>query len=118
MGRSKNGKKPLKDWSSALPALNDKMFAQIGTSLLHHDNFRTLTAGAKHLYICMVAECMGKREFTFPLSTAKGYGISKNSLSRHISELEKEGFIVKQSGKTSREPNIFCFVYAWKQNQP
>lgn len=65
----------------------------------------------------MAMESGGKREFTFPLSTAKKYGITDNSLRRHIDELTRAGFISVRSGASIRQPNIYTFSFEWKTGQ-
>ena len=62
-------------------------------------------------------ESGGKREFTFPLSAAKKYGITDNSLRRHIDELTRAGFISVRSGASIRQPNIYTFSFEWKTGQ-
>ena len=63
----------------------------------------------------MAMESGGRPEFVFPLSAAKKYGISENTLRRGIKELIANGFIdMTSSGKTTREANYYAFSYRWK----
>lgn len=89
---------------------------QVGNSLLLSKEFQSLHAGAQSLYLCMAMEAGGKREFTFPAKAATKYGIAENSFSRFKKELIASGFIrVKASGRTTREKNIYEFVFGWKE---
>lgn len=88
---------------------------QVGNSLLLSKEFQSLHAGAAHLYLCMAMEAGGKREFTFPAASATKYGIALNSFDRFKKELINSGFIrIKDSGRTTREKNIYEFLFDWK----
>jgi DNA-binding MarR family transcriptional regulator len=66
-------------------------------------------------YLFMALDAGGHSEFTFPLSSAKKYGISESSFNRHVKELIQKNFIVLvYSGRTTREPNKYRFTYGWK----
>jgi hypothetical protein len=69
-------------------------------------------------YLCMTLQSAGKREFQFPNATARKYGISDKSFRRYVRELEAGGFLTINSGKITREPNIYSFSLEWKQNRP
>lgn len=115
MSRKKAGAH-IAGWLSARHDCNEGRFIQIGNSLLLCREYQQLTAGAKNTYQCMSMESGGQREFVFPLSAAKKYGISKNTLSRHIDELTASGFITVRSGASLRQPNIYSFSFEWKTN--
>ena len=116
MSRKKSGAH-IVGWLSARQDCAEGRFVQIGNSLLLSTKYQNLTAGAKNTYQCMAMESGGKREFTFPLSTAKKYGITDNSLRRHVDELTRAGFITVRSGASIRQPNIYTFSFEWKAGQ-
>ena len=116
MSRARRGES-IKGWLSARPDSAEKRFIQVGNTLLLSKAFQELSIGAQHTYLCMAMESGGKREFIFPLSAAKKYGISKNSLTRHVEELSAAKFITVQSGKTVRQPNLYAFSFEWKSQE-
>ena len=105
----------IKSWMSARSDCKEGRFIQVGNSLLLSPRFQGLSPGARFLYLCMAMESGGKRDFTFPLSSAKKYGIAKNSFSRYIKELRDNGFIVVQSMANLRKPNEYAFSFTWKE---
>ena len=71
------------------------------------------------LYICMAMEGFFSREFTFPKSAMTKYGFSRSTAMKSIDELIEAGFIRKvYSGKVTREPSKYEFVFDWKMIQP
>lgn len=60
--------------------------------MLSHQ-FQNLGIGARYLYFFITMERGGKRDFIFPQSAAKKYGIKSSSLWRHIVGLEAGKFI-------------------------
>lgn len=113
MSKRKRGD-TIAPWLSANPDCKEGRFIQCGNSLLLSKTFQKLSKGAMHTYFCMAMESGGKRDFIFPLTAAKKYGISKNSLVRHVCELAEAGFITVSSGKVVRQPNLYSFALAWK----
>ena len=117
---SKKTGKPLPGWATG--TLDGKMesgkqepYTRIGVTLLKHSAFIDLNPCAKLLYSLMTLECGGNREFTFPLHTAAQYGINAKTLRRSVKELAEAGFIeIVQSGKITREPNRYRFIFDWK----
>ena len=114
---------PLKPWESARRDCKEKRFFQLGNSMLlpkyaedkkQINPFYELKTGEKYLYLCMVMEAGGKREFQFPLSSAKKYGIPNGSFRSYVETLIDKKFIARESGRTTREPNIFSFRLDWK----
>lgn len=102
-------------WLSARPTNQESRFIQVGDSLLFCPHFQALSAGAKHLYLCMALECGGKRDFTFPLSSAKRCGIPPASFRRRVEELIAAGFLERNSGANMRQPNNYRFSFGWKE---
>ncbi len=111
---SKKRAQPLPFWLTAT-ADGRESFIRIGQTLLKSTQFQALSTGTRYLYVCMAAESKGEREFTFPLSAAKSYGITKNSLTRHVEELKRAGFITVNSGANVRAPNIYTFSFSWRE---
>ena len=103
MSRKKSGA-GIVGWLSARADCKEGRFIQVENSLLLSQQYQDLTA----------MESGGKREFVFPLSTAKKYGIAKNSLWRNIVELQNAGFINIQSSASIRQPNLYSFSFEWK----
>lgn len=111
-------KRGLVPWLSAKADGKEVRFIQVGNSLLLSKQFHKLSTGAQHLYFCMAMESGGHREFIFPQSAARKYGISPSSLRRHIRELEKANYITVQSMKNLRLPNRYHFSLGWKEALP
>lgn len=88
---AKSSAKPLPRWMSAKRDCREARFVQIGNSLLFHEKFRSLSAGAFKLYICCAMEAAGSINFQIPASKAEQYGIPPRSLARYIKELEGRG---------------------------
>lgn len=111
---AKGGAKPLPRWMSAKRDCREARFVQIGNSMLFHEKFRSLSAGAFKLYICCAMEAAGSINFQIPASKAEQYGIPPRSLARYIKELEEAGFIQKErSGKSTRTASDYSFSFRW-----
>jgi len=115
MSRYKSSKPGLLPWLSAKADGKEKRFIQIGNTLLLSKEFQTLGTGTQYLYFCMAMESGGKRQFIFPQSAAKKYGITPSSLRRHVKELEEGGFLVVHSMQNLRIPNEYEFSLCWKE---
>lgn len=111
-------KSQIVGWLSADPDNNETSFIQAGSSLYHSEAYQSLPDGAKNLYLCMATESKGHRTFCFPASTAKKYGIATRSFWNYVSALENAGFILRESGRITREENIYHFSFAWKGIAP
>lgn len=102
-------------WLTAKTVNNDEgRFLQVANSFMLSPVVGHLSPGAFHLYMCMCNEAGGKREFTFPNRAIGKYHISVRSARRWIEELIDEGFIKRNSGKNTREANIYEFINDWK----
>lgn len=113
----------IKPWLSARTDSTEGRFIQVGNSLLlshkatdsqEGNSFLSLTANARLLYLAMCMEAAEKRQFEFPKRAAEKYGFSESTFRRCVKELMQNGFIVVNSGRTTREPNIYQFVNDWK----
>ena len=107
-------KSQIVGWLSADPDNNETSFIQAGSSLYHSKAYQSLPDGAKNLYLCMATESKGHRSFCFPASTAEKYGIAARSFWNYVRALENAGFILRDSGRITREKNIYHFSFAWK----
>lgn len=106
-------------WLSARIDGKEKRFLQIGNSLLLSEQMKSLGTGARYLYLCMAMEAGGNREFVFPEASAKKYGIARNSFDRFKSQLLAAGLIrLKDSGRTTREKNVYEFRVDWQTKPP
>lgn len=111
---AKSSAKPLPRWMSAKRDCREARFVQIGNSLLFHEKFRGLSAGAFKLYICCAMEAAGSINFQIPASKAEQYGIPRQSFVRYMKELEEAGFVQKErSGKTTRTASDYSFSFRW-----
>lgn len=115
MPRRRAGSDQLSPWLTANENCKEKRFIMVGNSLLLCPRYHALHDGAKHLYQCMADESGGKRQFTFPASAAKKYGIPRNSFERYKQELIENGFVrVLYSGRLTREKSAYEFSFEWK----
>lgn len=105
-------------WASAKRDCREGRFLQIGNSLLLSDQYQALSAGAQHLYICMMLEAGGRRSFVFPLTAAKKYGVPSTSFRRYVDELHAANFIDVQSGANAQMKNLYTFSLSWKEMKP
>ena len=117
---------PLLPWQSLNLDCREDSFSQFGQSLFltrkdEHGNesneFLKLTSGERLLYLCMVIEAKRKRTFKFTLACARKYGFSSSSFRKELQTLINKGFITRQSGRVTREPNIFEFCFDWKPHK-
>ena len=116
MSGYKKVKTGLVPWLSAKADGREKRFIQVGNTLLLSQKFQSLGAGARQLYFCMAMESGGRRQFIFPQSAAKKYGITPSSLRRHVKELEDAGFLIVHSLQNLRLPNEYEFSLRWKES--
>lgn len=107
-------KNSISPWLSARPDNREGRFIQLGNSLLLSKDFQTLDVGARYLYFCMAMESGGRREFLFPESAAKKYGLAPSSFRRYLKELASRRLIRIESMKNLRQPNRYAFVSDWK----
>ena len=108
----------IKPWLSARADCLEGRFIQLGNSLLLSDAFQQLSSGAQMLYLCMALEAGGRREYSFPLASAKKYGIAPRSFRRYASELIACGFVECSSGWNTRTLNEYSFSFSWKGRPP
>lgn len=66
----------------------------------------------------MAMESGGRRQFVFPLTAAKKYGIKRASFWRHVQELVDANFIIRHSMANLRQANEYEFSLLWKGQGP
>lgn len=113
--KTAKGKK-ITPWLSANRDGSEGRFIQLGNSFLDAELVQKLSGNAFRLYLCMVMESNGKRDFTFTRSTAKNYGLAETSFENAKKELENEGFIRRiyslENSRTAR--GTYTFSLEWK----
>lgn len=116
MARSK--KTPFPSWQTCKPDGVEQRYIRLGNSQLMHPAMLKLSDKARIVYIHMLLESGGKREFTFPRS--KYMQISSISAFKNAKEeLIDKGFIrEKQNNANLRKPNIYEFSDEWKLYKP
>lgn len=110
-------KKPAKfrPWETALHSdTGERAYIKIGLSLILAPAFQKLSPGAQNLYIRMMMEAKGKRQFTFTRKTFERYKIPERSGRRYAEELEAAHFIKCDHAKFTREANVYEFSTEWK----
>ena len=118
MGRRKAAQNcAILPWLSGKADGREGRFLQIGNSLLLDKRFHALSSGARYLYLCLSMESGGKKLVQFSRgTTAKKYGIPKNSFTRQIDELVEHGFVrrVEAEDYLQFAPAIYELSVSWK----
>lgn len=104
-------------WVSAADKCEEKVFVQLGATLLQNESFSKLNGKTQMIYIFMCLEAKGRPTFQFPRARAqKEYGVTHTTLVRAVAELEKAGFIKKVGGgQSTRTATDYAFSYDWKK---
>lgn len=112
MGRKKQYKWP--PWKSAAASGIEKRFVQLAGSQLESFRTKGLSGSAFKLYVYMLLESCGKKEFTFPHSTYKEL-MAKPTFEKAKQELINKGYIeIKQNNANLRKPNVYEFTHKWQ----
>lgn len=113
MSRSK--KTPFPPWLSCNPDGNEKRYIRLGNTQLSHPATLSLSDKAFVIYIRMLLEAGGQREFVFPRT--KYNGIAGHSTFKKVKdELIEKGFIREvQNNANLRKPNVYEFSEEWKR---
>ena len=108
----------IKPWLSGNLNNREGRFIQVGNSLLLSHSFQDLSAGARHLYLCLCMESGGNSHVTFPRNSAKKYGIPITSFDRYRAELVERGFIerVLTPDRERWAKAEFRFILNWKKS--
>ena len=116
MARTK--KTPFAPWQTCKESGIEERYIRLGNSQLLHPAMLDLSDKARTIYIYMLLESGGKREFTFPrskYSKIAGHTVFQNAKD----ELLQKGFIrVKQNNANLRKANIYEFSDGWKRIEP
>lgn len=115
---AKRKKTPFAPWQTCKSDGIEQRYIRLGNSQLLHPAMLSLSDKAQIVYIHMLLEAGGKREFTFPRS--KYMTISSISAFKNAkAELISKGFIKeKQNNANLRKANIYEFSDAWKWYEP
>jgi len=95
----------------------DGRFLQIGNSLLFADQVKQLPGEALRLYMAMMNEAAGHKQFEFTQARAKQYGMSTTAFHKNVKLLEQRKFIKIDSGWNTRTPNRYEFIFDWKSDK-
>lgn len=118
MGRRKAAQNcSISPWLSAKQDCKEGRYIQVGNTLMLSKTFQTLSNGAKWLYLCMTLESGGHREFTFPQTAAKKYGMNPRSFWRYVDELVEQKFVKRLSNANLRKANDYEFITEWKADK-
>ena len=111
-------KTPFPSWQTTKVSGIEDRYIRLGNSQLLHDALMNLGDKAFRIYVYMLLESAGKKEFTFPRSKYKK--LAGNTVFQNAKEeLIKKGFIVlKQHNANLRKPNIYAFSEEWKRFIP
>ena len=111
-------KTPFPSWQTCKPDGVEQRYIRLGNSQLMHPAMLQLSDKAQIIYIHMLLESGGKKEFTFPRSKYKL--IAGNTVFQNVKEeLIQHGFIrVKQNNANLRKANIYEFTNDWKRYKP
>ena len=111
---SRRKKIPWPPWKSAAKDGFEKQFVQLGRSQLLHESMTDLSGNAFRVYVYMLLESGGKKEFIFPHSKYKAI-MSKPTFQKAKAELIEKGFIVEiQNNRNIRKPNQYAFSTLWR----
>lgn len=116
MARTK--KTPFPQWQTKKPNGIEIRYIRIGNSQLVSEAMQSLNHAAFRIYVYMLLESAGHREFEFPYSKYKSY-CSKGGFQKAVAELEEKGFVqVTQHNKNLRTKNVYQFSDEWKKYVP
>lgn len=116
MARSK--KTPFPSWQTCKPDGVEQRYIRLGNSQLLHPAMLKLSDKAQIVYIHMLLEAGGNREFTFPRSKYSPIA-GHTAFQKAKEELIRCGFIrVKQNNANLRKANIYEFTDDWKRHKP
>lgn len=115
MSRSK--KTPFPPWQSIKPDGIEKRYVRLANSQLCAAAMNNLSSTAFRVYVLMLLEAGGKREFTFSFSKYKNF-TTRPTFMKAKDELIKAGFILeKQNNFNLRKANIYAFSDEWKRRE-
>lgn len=116
MARAK--KTPFPSWQTQKPDGIETRYIRLGNSQLISGAMQSLNHATFRIYVYMLLESAGKKEFEFSYSKYKNY-CSKGGFQKAVAELEGKGFVkVVQHNKNLRIKNIYQFSDEWKKYIP
>ena len=116
MGRTK--KTPFPPWQTLKQDGIEKRYVRLANTQLCDNVMNKLSNAAFRVYVHMLLESEGKREFTFPASKYEKF-TTKPTFQKAKKELIAAGFIVeKQNNSNLRKPNVYEFSDEWKRRGP
>lgn len=89
-------------------------FIQIGNSVFFSINFKNLSPGERLMYLCLAHKAGGASEIDFPNTDFPRYGFTERTAWRYLRELEKAGFVGRNSGRYCWAPSRYKFKPAVK----
>lgn len=113
MARTK--KTPFPPWQTCKDSGIEERYIRLGNSQLLHPAVLKLSDKAMRVYVYMLLESGGKKEFTFPRSKYRKLA-GNDAFQRAKDELIEKGLIrVKQNNANLRRANIYEFCDEWKR---
>ena len=109
---------PFNPWQTCKENGKEERYIRLGNSQLLHPSMIGLSDKAKVIYMYMLLESGGKKEFCFPRSKYKKI-CGNDAFQRAKDELINKGFIKeKQNNANLRKPNVYEFLADWKDYMP
>lgn len=112
------GKRKQRDPPSFMTAQPHKGFVPMFNDQLNSPAFISLSTVAKVMYLILRQEYKGDytgNNIICPYSTFVEKGISRNSISDNLRQLEALGFITWENGGLYHQPNHYDFTDGWKK---
>ena len=111
---SRGRKTPFSEWQTIKTNGIEERYIRLGNSQMLHESMQKLSHAEFRMYVYMLLESGGKREFQMPRSKYKRF-LSSHGAQSAISGLEKKGFIdiVEKNGNL-RKANVYRFSTHWK----
>ena len=114
MSRQKK-KTPFQPWTTLKPNGIEERYIRLGNSLMKCSAFKELSSTAKLVWIYMLLESGGQREFEFSASVYTAL-MDKKTFLKARNELIEAGFIeIKQNNAHVRKANVYAFSEKWKE---
>lgn len=108
-------KVPFPPWQTCKPTGIELRYIRLGNSQLLHERIIGLTHAAFRVYVYMLLESGGKRDFTFPKSKWKAF-LSPGGFQGAVTQLCQAGLIeVTEKNANLRKPNKYRFLEDWKR---
>ncbi len=110
-------KTPFPPWQTLKQDGIEKRYVRLANTQLCASAMNNLSNTAFRVYVHMLLESEGKREFTFPVSKYKKF-TTKPTFQKAKEELIAAGFIVeRQNNSNLRKANVYEFSDEWKRRE-